>query len=101
MYVLKVCLCVCMESGGENEAMIMWQVTFWKQEIEFSIITLASITPCKSSWLPLNKKSLVLCPRLDPIDHNTDICRLLERIHIIAIVSVQRQEQDPRQKKKC
>lgn len=89
-----------MGSEGENAGMIMWQVTFWKQEIVFSIVTLASITPCKSSRLPLDKTSLVLCPRLDPIDHNADICKLLERIHIIAIVSVQRQEQDPRQKKK-
>lgn len=66
--------------------------TFWKQEILVFLITLASITPCKSSWFPLDTTSLVLCSRLDPTDHNADICKLLERIHIIAIVSVQRQE---------
>lgn len=93
MLLLKVCASVCVwEVGGENEGMIMWQLTFWKQEIVFSINTLASITPCKSNWFPLDKTSLVLCPRLDPTDHNADICKLLGRIHIIAIISVQRQE---------
>lgn len=64
----------------------------------FSVTTLPSMTSCKSSWLSL--RQIVTCSLptvLDPADCPENISKLWKRLHAIAVVSVQRQEQDPRQ----